>query len=144
MRLSEAIRLGSMLKPQGVGAFYSRSDASTCALGAALDAVGEIRGEHVLCDEGREVLRRFWPIVDCEVPPLTADGNPLTTGLTFPVWRTVQMMNDAHRWSRERIADWVESIERTHEPQSPAAGEAGSTGSDSLVSDAEVLITVSI
>lgn len=38
MRLSEAIRLGAMLKPQGFGSYFRHG--ATCAMGAAIEAVG--------------------------------------------------------------------------------------------------------
>ncbi len=41
MRLSEAIRLGAMLKPQKYGP-YIKGDESTCALYAACDAMGDL------------------------------------------------------------------------------------------------------
>jgi len=40
MRLSDAIRLGAMLKPQAYGGFHF--EGRTCAMGAALDACGRL------------------------------------------------------------------------------------------------------
>ena len=47
MRLSEAIRLGAMLKPQAFARFFDGH--GTCVFGAAADAVGEL-------DETRGVI----------------------------------------------------------------------------------------
>lgn len=108
MKLSEAIRLGAMLKPQGfgVGAFYS--SVATCAMGAALDALGahsddwatemcaryqvlSIEGSCPECDKFERVISRIWHL------------------------------NDTHRWTREQIADWVETLEpRDVEAPEPA------------------------
>lgn len=100
MRLSEAIRLGAMLKPQAFGTFRARTATrddgaflglriieSTCALGAACDAGYKRSGidqVHVWCPA-------------CS----------LRAGVLFHAMH----LNDTHRWTREQIADWVESIE---------------------------------
>lgn len=42
MRLSEAIVLGSMMKPQAFGIMFDGE--RTCALGAAKDAIGNLEG----------------------------------------------------------------------------------------------------
>lgn len=105
MKLSEAIRLGAMLKPQAFGALYGelavvspgdvlglRAIATSCALGAAHDAGW--RGT---------------------VPNITPCC-PVCSGRSYapagPVAATVMHLNDGHRWTREQIADWVETIEQ--------------------------------
>lgn len=97
MKLSEAIRLGAMLKPQ---AFGKLSDGvGTCALGAAEDAVG---------------MSWFaaWPL---QHPAFTA-GCPACKYVPDVIDQaTPAHLNDVHRWTREQIADWVESIEPSTE-----------------------------
>jgi hypothetical protein len=107
MKLSEAIRLGAMLKSQ---AFGELGDAiGTCALGAAYEARGV----------------SFYGEMD-DLPP---DWYPLlvNTRECCPVCGRrdligsviAECLNDAHRWTRERIADWVETMERAQEPHVP-------------------------
>lgn len=133
MKLSEAIRLGAMLKPQGFGEFLF--DGRSCALGAAMDA-GGIPDD---CATVPNLLSR-WPLLaTAAVPCPECDDKHGSQG---DIHDNVTILNDAHQWSRERIADWIESIERAREPQSPAACEAPQADSVSLVSDAEQLISV--
>jgi hypothetical protein len=114
MRLSEAIRLGAMLKPQEfTGAVNGKG---TCALLAATEACG------------MELFRI--PMSTDYLPPY------VDLALRYPFLRnvaacpetychravyvkdvmgTIWHLNDSHRWTRERIADWVEQIELTLE-----------------------------
>lgn len=103
MRLSEAIRLGAMLRPQAFGQFYA--DGATCAFGAALDAVG-----------------RLYPLdsAQCFIA-ITAQGWDDIQYLRIACPEcgrsaayTVQHLNNLHKWTRERIADWLEGIEQEH------------------------------
>jgi hypothetical protein len=96
LRLSEAIRLGAMLKPQGFG-WFNTDDGGTCAMGAAMQAAGHIRD---------------WPVVKkspaaCPACPLVrvSDNTHNATGAM------IVHLNDDHRWTRERIADWVATLE---------------------------------
>ncbi len=92
MKLSEAIRLGSTMRPQIFNATLRREGA--CALGAAALALG--------CDEytvGRFSFSGTFPIL-----------KQLTS---FQLGKeTMQViiikLNDNERWTREKIADWVE------------------------------------
>lgn len=98
MRLSEAIRLGAMLNPQGWRRLKD-FDGSTCAIGAALEAVGHkiIGGE-----ADYRAARQAFPIL-CWFAP---------RGMFGPtVFETVWHLNDASGKTREQIADWVETLE---------------------------------
>lgn len=100
MPLSTAIRLGSMLKPQNFGSFYGHDGtgrvASSCALGAAVDAVGGVAQKVFSLFPILWSLNKLACPAGCEWPKNT----PL-----------VAHLNDHHRWSRERIASWIEEIE---------------------------------
>jgi hypothetical protein len=93
---SEAIHLGSMLKPQGFGIL--RAPGTACANDAARLAVGKERTEELM----RCVFTICGLISACPV-----------CGVFRPLGSVVAMcLNDAHRWPLSRIADWVETIER--------------------------------
>lgn len=109
MQLSEAIRLGAMLKPQGFESLIN--DGHSCALGAALDAVGKLRGETSAEEMAMwDDLRERWPLIASAPPPCPAcPEDPLRFCEEFGdvVWH----LNDEHAWTREQIADWVATIE---------------------------------
>lgn len=103
MKLSTAIRLGAMLKPQGYGVLFQPILNVTCAIGAALDANGDI-GEAF--DEwcGCRTAAAMWPILATEAQ------HPID-GELVNVYAAIAELNDMTRWTRERIALWIESIE---------------------------------
>lgn len=108
MLLSEAIRLGAMLKPQS---FYPNLEDGSCALMAAGDAVGIRTIWHA---------EDFWPWLkrSCQCPACIADFCHVTNLVTH--------LNDEHRWSREAIAHYISTMEpATIEPAAqPQPGEA--------------------
>lgn len=93
MRLSEAISLGAMLSPQ----------ASHCAWAAAFDAVGHSSTTIYKYDEWKWTWRTI-KCPGCKVAGRVAD--------------MIVHLNDAHRWSRSRIAEWVSMVEPTEETSS--------------------------
>ena len=124
MKLSEAIRLGAMLKPQ---AFDDFTDGiGTCAWGAANEAIG------LKADGDPAIPRQWWSLCN---PPSEACPE---CGIEFhnccdakdfdacdcedqcaPVSDVIVHLNDDHQWTREQIADWVSTIEAAHD-QAPA------------------------
>jgi hypothetical protein len=110
MKLSEAMRLGAMLNQQG---FISDSDGSseghraaingerTCALVAAQRAVGH---------DGLSWSRGWTWIND-----YTRQACPQCGLVQLNAMIAILHLNDFHRWTREQIADWVETIERAQE-----------------------------
>lgn len=104
MTLSEAIRLGAMMKPQ---AFNSGSDGGSCALRAAHDALGlssvmTVSGYAVI--NYSELAHRYPMLHTVSVCP-HCGFDDTTVSL---VWH----LNDQHHWTRERIADWIDSLEQ--------------------------------
>ncbi len=102
MRLSEAIRLGAMLHPQTYRDYRTRDAhgvTGTCALGAAEEAgfPDPMTYLHEL---------RTW------CPGCPANG---------PLPAVIAHLNDQHRWTREAIADWVETIEPERQPADVSA-----------------------
>ena len=111
MRLSEAIRLGAMLKPQTTG--HYRKAGATCALGAAADAAGIKR------DMDNKLFLRFpilsiedWPEPPVKIYRLTDDRDgQRRMSLYTVIWR----LNDDAELTREQIADYVATIEARHD-----------------------------
>ena len=103
MRYSEAIRLGSMLRPQGFG-YQSQQGNGSCANNAAIEASG-----------ARNVYAA-WPWAEVVVPcPVCSDTR--LPGFARGVHGTVAHLNDIHHWSREAVADWVEEQEKRYLPE---------------------------
>lgn len=117
LRLSEAIRLGAMMVPaeHGVLVTYAGPDyvhpIGACAIGTALVAVG-------------------WPKIGCAAqtvfPLLTREVLPPSRGWWLnwldgrrpqTVYHIVILLFELRKWSRGRIADWVETVESEVEPQ---------------------------
>jgi hypothetical protein len=103
VKLSEAIRLGAMMKPQGFDGTGNRECPRTCAFGAALDAVS---GENVA---------EIWPWLRTlfDPCPVCADVSRPSYYESFGV---IPHLNNDHRWTREQIADWVAEIEARSTP----------------------------
>ena len=119
MTLSEAIRLGSMLGPQIRGHLVG-PDHSSCALGAALIAVG-LHDRCATCWELKERFKALFPITASLV------RCPSCGGSHFSVGGCIVHLNDAHRWTRGQIADWVETLEQasTIKAEKGAVSQAG-------------------
>jgi hypothetical protein len=105
MKLSEAILLGSMIRPQ-CGALFM--DGKSCAMGAALEAYGIPYNEDTSCDSPvLAALPRFSQsiahLTDC----------PVCKGSVWEDsgYKIVEHLNDYHRWTRECIAAWVATVE---------------------------------
>lgn len=117
MKFSEAIRLGAMLDQQAYG--HLDKDG-TCAMGAALKAAGLNVWDFV---SPYDAARERFPIlnVDAAIPPAYRDRY-CNSRSHAPVDAIVVGLNDQMRWTREQIADWVETIERAQEqPEEIAA-----------------------
>lgn len=112
MRLSEAIRLGAMVSRQAFQQLMSY-DGGTCALGAAAEAMGV----HPLIHEDMRisVLRARYPTLNDKATCPAC--SPLMRALRrirrheIDVEDVVIHLNDDHRWPREHVAAWVETVE---------------------------------
>lgn len=109
---SEAMRLGAMMKPQGIGA--ALHEGKTCALGAAADAIGALNGVEKALDIEPRTLPWPWIYdgagVEC----------PECGGRCVNALNVIVHLNDWHKWTRERIADFIATIE-PQETQTPQA-----------------------
>ncbi len=96
MKLSEAILLGAMMKPQGGIWGYPHT---SCGLQAALDAVGE-DGKYPAHESSR-----VWPWlnknIECPWCVHEHAGYDIIG----------RCLNDGGKWTRQKIAKWVASIE---------------------------------
>lgn len=128
MKLSEAIRAGAKKHPQGFGRFKTIIDKTspkyyqyaTCAIGAALDGIGKLNEYEDIVKEfnGDSVpeIEKFWkmtsifPLLNKKViPPYSeSHGDGSKDKVKFIIFN----LNDGLKWSRERIADWVATIEQ--------------------------------
>lgn len=98
--LSQAIRLGIMLGPQGFGFTSIRAAEARCVLGGALLAVGDPVIDPTDIEDPYNVIQALWPYV-------------IGTRLLSECYSR----NDDHV-SREAIADYVEMFERKLQPLS--------------------------
>jgi len=119
MQLSEAMRLGAMLRPQARGGPFQSSIhvskdgewsrvVASCALGAAHEALGG--GTQSL---SYTPLKHFDALLTRRVlQPCTCYDAPGSAIMpTGRIDATVMHLNDHHGWTREQIADWL----ATHE-----------------------------
>jgi hypothetical protein len=99
MKLSDAIRLGAMTGPQCFSGYFGEG-SSSCAMGSALIAVGATHG-------GYGAIWDVFPEALLVVPSCPSCGESLNC-----VADGVYHLNDDHLWTREAIADWVETVEQ--------------------------------
>ena len=104
MPLCQAIRLGSMMKPQTNGSFLR--GGGTCALGAALDAMCLLDVVMVL---EANVIPKEWNI---HMYVKSCPDPAVCICITRTLGETITHLNDGHKWTRERIADQVEIWEK--------------------------------
>lgn len=103
MKLSEAIRLGAMMHEQVFHAIEQRDDdgltCGTCALGAANVALG-------FKDFGNltELKSAYQFIFNHMLCPVCGEDTTIVGIINLHI-------GCSHRWTRERIADWVATIE---------------------------------
>lgn len=106
------MRLGAMLHPQGFGGLlYS---ARTCAMGAAYMAVG--LGKHI----GTMNVSPWQQFLNEPAP-----GCPecyVRSGII--IYGLILHLNDGHHWTRERIADYIATIEPQQERETQPEVEA--------------------
>lgn len=109
LKFSEAIRLGCLLRQQGFGNVYTPT--ATCAFGAALDAIGINEGyePYMLPAHWKRLLHSFTRSPTRS--PIWIDS------AEHRVMGIVTTLNDAERWTREQIADWIEGVEKRLEAE---------------------------
>lgn len=112
MKLSEAISLGATLRPQayGTSSMIVGDTIWTCALGGAAEAAGLIKITGTVVKPGMMDIREHFPILN------TMWVSPGAFGVCS-LCDTIIRLNDSFHWTRELIAQWVESVENRLEQQ---------------------------
>jgi hypothetical protein len=131
MKLSDAIRLGAMSHPQVRSVlmhFNTRTHqvVGTCALGAAyVAAIGTKSSSD--SDPIAELEHQF-PVL--RKPVVMPEGT--SPGATLPLSMVITSLNDVCHWSRQQIADWIDTLDIDQEqwkeappPAVQAPAEAG-------------------
>jgi hypothetical protein len=110
MRLSEAIRAGARLRRKQAFGVLLDSAGGTCALGAAADAVGGLDTETRLYRHGWKAPQEWHSLVkagakcpECGTPFKRLDD-------------CIVHMNNVHKLRRNRIADFVATLEAAMPP----------------------------
>jgi hypothetical protein len=110
MRLSEAMRRGATLHPQAFGHYFDVGLAgeivASCAIGCSLEAVG------ITNNPSTQQINYIFPVL-IDSPDTSC---PADCGFSGDLGSTICHLNNSH-WTRERIADWVETIENQVYPQ---------------------------
>lgn len=110
MKLSVAIRKGAKLHPQGHELFgkynQDNSEFFTCAVGAAYEAITGIKPPVSGRDAGvrttvSEAVRKN---IDTVIVANPLDGEEAS------LFDTITFLNDRSNWTREHIADWLETL----------------------------------
>jgi len=102
--ISFAMREGAKLRPQGFNTFFPRRDGyHSCAIGAVCEYRGAIPNEIF-------TLRDVADYLQIDNLPI---ANPITdeTKIPLTLYGVITLMNDELNWTRERIADYVETFE---------------------------------
>jgi hypothetical protein len=118
MKLSEAILLGSTIRPQTYGVAFDV--VGSCAFGAAMEAVGcKYKPEGLSTAEEYTTynILTAWPWLEASREPCPECHRKTIIGTR----EVISMhLNDKHKWSRERIAEWVSTIEPADNPADAA------------------------
>lgn len=140
MKLSEAIREGCKLRKKNVGTFFGEDegpDGGSCALGAAMEAVGYTFGDFIRRMDFAKV-----GFIDIdrirEVCPECKEDASMYHVIS-------EHLNDLHSWSREAIAEWVEVIENKLEREAAGSSTApaeAAAGEPPAVLPSPVKVTV--
>lgn len=136
MKLSEAIRNGSKLRPaseHGWVDWDEKGNPRTCALVAACEATGLISHDGTTWHAGKDahvsrpqhvdartgvveepgafavVMPPEWSLISNarEIPPCPCKVHGLSDEVMTIIWH----LHDIHRWSREAVAEWIGTVE---------------------------------
>lgn len=97
--LAEAMRKGAALRPQCFGSYFWQG--ASCAIGAAYEGATGRANEEV---NRNHVLQLFPDIAGkgCVCP---------SCGESHTAYTMMVHLNDTHKWTREAIASWMDSLQ---------------------------------
>lgn len=129
MRLSEAIRLGAMLKPKGIGPQSAAPwNEATCAWGAAAQAGNCQIVESTIEDDDCPLrghpggkVRHSLQVPQTWLVIAKLHSDCPECGRADSVDRLMAHLNDDHDLVRERTADWVAELENAQEARQAEA-----------------------
>jgi hypothetical protein len=105
--LADAIRVGCKLRPRQIYGNYLRDNISgACALGAAMAVSQPIPP---LPNKRKAYIMRRFPIL-MSTNALHPERHDDFCCAQSSLRDIIMDLNDSFHWSRERIADWVESL----------------------------------
>jgi hypothetical protein len=110
VRLSEALLMLGMTKPQGFGNEGLISVDTPCAIGGALQIIGR-QPEDLM--PAYRIFREAWPWTE-KMTVCPVCQHERTDQIKSIIWH----LNDLHEWTRAQIAEWVASIEPREEEES--------------------------
>ena len=102
--LAEAIHTGMRRRPEQAFGAYFEGRNSSCALGAAYDGLYRLPHEHGPLRPLH--LERVFDCLENTLRHCPIDGCPKSLMLAS----VIVHLNDDHEWSREQIADWLQTI----------------------------------
>jgi hypothetical protein len=103
MKYTDAIRLGATLAPQAFGMSYD--DGAICANAGAFVAAGGSAIDQMPDDYHSAVfLHGCWPGLRQRV------HCPVECGIESSVCGIAAHLNDAHRWTRNQISDYLDTV----------------------------------
>jgi hypothetical protein len=107
MKLSKAIREGAKLRPQGFSNWFTFPNCEqicSCALGAAYEAIFQPKFKSFF---DTKKIKTFE--LENRFPELTRLVKTPISGEIQWLQNAIGELNDKHKWTRNQIADWVES-----------------------------------
>ena len=114
MKASDALIIGSAITTQIRGTLTDGKDGR-CALGAMCEAAGIDMVGWAFGNPYSAILHRF--------PIMSQSFSHPVWGTSASLYQIVYNLNDAHNWSRERIAAFMRDCERISESIPEAAEE---------------------
>ena len=104
--LAEFIRAGAKRRPDQAFGDYYRGKSASCALGAAYEGMYRLP-EHMNGNRPTKDLEWFFDCLEGSVRRCPG-GDPCKKTLSLAA--IMVHLNDDHKWSREDIAVWLESL----------------------------------
>lgn len=121
MRLSDAIRVGCGMNPPARHVI-KRLNGSTCVWGAAAEGAGlEIPHQEFCMMEPVDILggalKRLWPMAFAEWEDAELYCPVIDHDYFGSITDLIVHLNDEHRWSREKIAGWLDESMLMDDPK---------------------------